>query len=98
MNDAIYIDTRENRGTPFSPPSGTDDYSAWLSARYMASSTRDGSQTIYFGVGQKINAIVQQHYEYQKQIVAFGPHAGAAAAFIEKIGGGRVRVDVLTVR
>ncbi len=95
MNDAIYIDTREGRGAPFSPPPGTSDYAAWLEARYRAGLQPDGNRTLCAGVAQKIHAILQQHPDNRRDVIAFGPHAGAAAAFIERLSGGAVQVDVL---
>ena len=95
MNDVIYIDTRIGSLSLFAPPEAVDDYVLWLHEKYKRCTGKDGQQTIYYGVSQKINAIIQQPKNNQSSVITFGPYAGPAAMVIEEIARGSIQVEIL---
>lgn len=93
MDDLTLIDTRPGRR--FGVPDGMADYAAWLDQRYRESQALDSGKVIYFGVAQHINAMIYAAQTRGQRLAAYGPHAGAAAAVIERLSGHTVDVDVL---
>ncbi|MDD2765988.1 MAG: hypothetical protein PHE83_18655 [Opitutaceae bacterium] len=93
MDDLTLIDTRP--GQRFGAPAGAGDYAASLEQRYRECQALDSGKVIYFGVAQHINAMIHAAQTRGQRLVAYGPHAGAAAAVIEHLSGNTVDVDVL---
>jgi len=93
--DAHYIDTRPGRENVFSPPEQTDNYSAWLTARYN-SSLGNGTHHNY-GVAQRVQSMINQQKQSKGKIcvTTLGPHAEAAAKTLIEISDGLLNVDIL---
>ncbi len=89
MDDAYYIDTRPNAPGIFSPPAGVNDYAEWIKTQYDNSQIVNGESVQCWGVTQKINMMTQGQ---ELSLFAIGPHAGAAASFVESVTGRTVEV------
>lgn len=95
MLDALYFDTRPGRQALFSPPANFGgDYASWIAAKHNAACYQEGEVTLCYGVAQQVAAAIFQARR-GKQVIAFGPYAGALAVFIETVSGHRMEVQVL---
>ena len=101
VNEAYYIDTRDGANGPFTPPPKVEDYAGWVRAQYAACQGQDGNKTAYFGLAQRVNALVAQarHALEQKEpavvVRIIGPHAEALRVYLDEVSGGVVTVEVV---
>ncbi len=94
LSEARYVDTREQAPGLFAAPAGCADYRAWLEQRYAAAVFPATRGQVCIGIAQATHRLIAEALD-GIPLLALGPHAGAAAAFIEEISGGRVTVEVL---
>lgn len=101
QQDAYYIDTRDGANTVFTPPPKIDDYGKWIRTQYAASQGVDGNRVVYFGLAQKVNALITQADQAQRSgataliVRAIGPHAVSLQAYLAEVSSGLIQTQLL---
>lgn len=100
-NEAYYIDTRDGANGLFTPPPKVADYAGWVRAQYKSCQGKDGNKIAYFGLAQRVNALVAQTRKLQEDkapplvVRVIGPHGPALRDYLAEVSGGLIEAEVV---